>query len=81
MCSIMILFHKLWSFHSFVEHTAVIVIDTVGKTTVFENFRKRNMEKDKKKEERREKREERRENDTELELYRFLELSTGDNND
>ena len=55
------------------------VIDTVGKTTVFENFRKRNMEKDKKKEERREKRE--RENDTELELYRFLELSTGDNND
>ena len=31
------------------------------------------MEKDKKKEE--------RENDTELELYRFLELSTGDNND
>ena len=33
------------------------VIDTVGKTTVFEHFRKRNMEKDKKKEERREKRE------------------------
>ena len=31
------------------------VIDTVGKTTVFEHFRKRNMEKDKKKDERREK--------------------------
>ena len=31
------------------------------------------MEKDKKKEE--------RENDTELELYRFLEIGTGDNND
>ena len=38
------------------------------------------MEKDNKKEERREKREE-RENDPELELYRFLELSTGDNSD
>ena len=34
----------------------------------------------KRQEERRKKREE-RENDTEFELYRFLELSTGDNND
>ena len=37
--------------------SATNVIDTVGKTTVFEHFKKRNMEKDKKKDERREKRE------------------------